>query len=92
METSPTQRDPYKYSRALSWPVVHYNAPFLMSVPGELAEASQSFSMRLPVDLMCTIDAHCRTMGVSKSEWIRNALRYLLSGEQHWLDGQSGLR
>jgi hypothetical protein len=86
MEMNAQQYDPYKYSSRASWPVIRFKAPFLVSVPDGLADLKLSITCRVPVALDRTVEAHCRAMGVSKSEWIRNAQLHLLSVEQKWLD------
>jgi hypothetical protein len=85
MKKASEQHDPYQYSSRVKWPVILFDAPFFVPVPEGFGEVMKSVTFRVPMDLERTIEAHCQALGVSKSEWFRNAQLHLLSIEQQWL-------
>lgn len=85
MEKNTEQHDPYMTASRVKWPMIQFDAPFFVPVPQGFEEVMKSVTFRVPMDLDRTIEAHCQALGVSKSEWFRNAQLHLLSIEQEWL-------
>lgn len=83
---------PYKYvmlhTLTATWPVVPIKTPFLVPVPLSYAETLTTIGLKVPVAVESTLDLHCRTMGTTKSEWVRRAILHLLAVEQEWLEQQ----
>jgi hypothetical protein len=74
------------YKDNANWPVIWVKAPVLVSVPVGFDKMMSSLNLRIPVPLERTLDAHCKAMGIGKSEWVRKAMQDLLSVEQQWLE------
>lgn len=74
------------YQENSKWPVIWFKPPYLVAVPAEFQKMMASLSVRISLPLDRTLDTHCQTMGVGKSEWVRQAIQYLLSMEQQWLE------
>lgn len=78
--------DPFGYSAAPAWPLVGYEKPFLIPVPEAQARGGAALTVRIPLDLNLTLDAHLGRLGVKNlSEWIRHAVERQLSVEQNHL-------
>ena len=85
--SKPTATDnPYSYNLPVEWPVIWFKAPYIVSGPGINEDLSVTLSLRLPLNVEKTVKAHCRALGVNKSDWLRTAVLHLLSIEQQWLD------
>lgn len=79
----PSSSDQYGYGRQVKWPLLPEAKPYLMEVPQSGDKIlSTAFTMRLPLDLDVTVDAHCKKLQANKSEWVRKAMLAQLAAEQ----------
>ncbi len=84
---APGVGDQYGYERQNKWPLLDEASPYLVAVPSSGDKIlSTAFTMRLPLDLDVTVDAHCKNLRVNKSEWVRQAMLRQLAEEQEILD------
>lgn len=82
----PEDENPFGYAVGPAWPLVEYDSPFLIPMPENQARAGASLSIRIPLDLNMTVEAHCAKLGVKNlSEWVRHAMARQLSMEQSFL-------
>ncbi|WP_224962611.1 hypothetical protein [Geomonas subterranea] len=78
--------NPFGYAIGPTWPLVGYAKPFLIPMPENQARAGAALSIRIPLELNLTMEAHLARLGVKNlSEWIRHALERQLSVEQEFL-------
>ena len=78
--------NPFGYVTGPTWPLVAYEKPFLIPMPESQARAGAALSIRIPLDLNVTMEAHLARMGVKNlSEWVRHALERQLALEQQHL-------
>lgn len=71
--------DPHQFVRRSEWPIL----PSLDPVMAEGREdLDKPFVMRMKENLWCSIDRHCKALGVDKSKWIRQAILNQLAAEQ----------
>ncbi|TSK07797.1 MAG: hypothetical protein FPO08_00340 [Geobacter sp.] len=78
--------NPFGYAVGPTWPLVAYTKPFLIPMPDNQARAGAALSIRIPLELNLTMEAHLARLGVKNlSEWIRQALERQLSVEQEFL-------
>lgn len=83
---SADEANPFGYSFGPTWPLVGYDKPFLLPMPENQARGGAAFSVRIPLDLNMTIEAHLSRLGVKNlSEWVRHALERQLALEQQRL-------
>ena len=85
IKTSATD-NPYSYISPVQWPIIRFKDPYLVPDSSGNENLSATISIKIPLNLDKTIRAHCRTMGVNRSDWLRTAVLHLLSAEQQWLD------
>jgi len=45
-------------------------------------DLDKPFVMRMKENLWCSIDRHCKALGVDKSKWIRQAILNQMAAEQ----------
>ncbi len=81
-----TPGEQYGYDSQVKWPLLAEATPYLIAVPSAGDKIlSTAFTMRLPVELDITVDAHCKKLRVNKSEWTRQAMARQLQAEQDLL-------
>lgn len=81
-----TPGEQYGYDRQVKWPLLAEATPYLIAVPSAGDKVlSTAFTMRLPLELDITVDAHCKNLRVNKSEWTRQAMARQLQAEQELL-------
>lgn len=85
-ETAPTgdskqeqEVDPHQHVRRTEWPILPSLDPFMADGREDL---DKPFVMRMKENLWCSIDRHCKALGVDKSKWIRQAILNQMAAEQ----------
>jgi hypothetical protein len=80
--------DPYSLVRRTAWPITFSpKSPILTEGRSDI---DKPFIMRQKEDLWNSIDSHCRSLGVPKSEWAREAmLRQLYEEQQYFLEEEA---
>lgn len=74
--------NPYRFMKQIKGSLVSFEEPFIHPGPEGHENADTNCNIRLPISLNETIEDHCHALKINKSEWIRRAIRYLLSAEQ----------
>lgn len=75
----------YAHLRRVKWPILESREPYIIPGPEGFERLNSTVNFRLPADLDVTLDAHCRSVGARKSEWIRKAIQHYLAEEQEKL-------
>jgi hypothetical protein len=76
----------YDNSETPNWPPFQIEPPYLVPGSEEAARINTNITFRISFQLNKTIEEHCRTMRVGKSEWIRASILAFLSAEQRWIE------
>lgn len=74
--------DPYALVHRTAWPITF--SPKSPALTEGRNDIDKPFIMRLKEDLWNSIDSHCRSLGVPKSEWVREAMNRQLYEEQQF--------
>lgn len=73
--------DPHAYIRRTEWPILPSFEPVMADGREDL---DKPFVMRMKENLWCSIDRHCKALGVDKSKWIRQAILNQMAAEQQY--------
>lgn len=83
----PKPQNVYDLVQRTAWPITFTKHQPILA-PGR-NDIDRPFVMRLKEDLWNSVEAHCTALGVSKSEWVREAiLRQLWEEQQYFLQGK----
>lgn len=86
-ETPATDVDPHQFVRRTEWPILPSLDPYMAEGRDDL---DKPFVMRMKENLWCSIDRHCKALGVDKSKWIRQAiLNQMAAEQQHFIEKNS---
>lgn len=84
---APEDVDPHQFVRRTEWPILPSLDPYMADGREDL---DKPFVMRMKENLWCSIDRHCKALGVDKSKWIRQAiLNQMAAEQQHFIDNSS---
>lgn len=79
--------DPHQFVRRTEWPILPSLEPYMAEGREDL---DKPFVMRMKENLWCSIDRHCKALGVDKSKWIRQAiLNQMAAEQQHFTEKNS---
>jgi hypothetical protein len=82
----PVTRSIYNLVHRVMWPIDGEVAPSLLKGRNDV---EKNLSLRINEDIWLSIEAHCASLDVTKSEWIRFAMLRLLQYEQQWFINKS---
>ncbi len=78
--------DPHTFVRRTEWPILDSLTPYMAEGRDDL---DKPFVMRMKENLWCSIDRHCKALGVDKSKWIRQAILNQMASEQQYFLNQN---
>jgi hypothetical protein len=74
--------NPYAFMKRINGTLVTHTSPYIFPVLEQYKDVDSVMNFRLPINLRETLEAHCHALAIKPSEWIRNAIKYLLYAEQ----------
>ena len=79
---TPQQIDPYALVKRVAWPITYKRqSPLLAEGRNDI---DKQFVMRLKEDLWNSVELHCESLCIPKSEWVREAILRQLYEEQEF--------
>jgi hypothetical protein len=80
--TNTQQIDPYTLVKRVAWPITYKRqSPLLAEGRNDI---DKQFVMRLKEDLWNSVELHCESLCIPKSEWVREAILRQLHEEQEF--------